>query len=122
MKKWEVSDSEIARSLTHDTDDRFVAQWLSEQKLDSASEELLEFGREIYKAFFKEFKDLPTTRYKVEHWDAGWWQIKKCLVEAGLEGERLAQIEEIKKQIGPRIGDEALELGIISSAQFHLPV
>jgi hypothetical protein len=121
MKKWEISDSEIAGSLARDPDDRFVAQWLSEQKLDSASEELLELGREIYKAFFREFKDLPTTKYKVEHWDAGWWQIKRCLVEAGLEGERLAQIEGIKKQIGPKICDEALELGIISSAQFNLP-
>jgi hypothetical protein len=120
VKKWEISDSEIARSLVRDTDDRFVAKWLSEQALDSTSEGLLELGREIYKTFFKEFKDLPTAKYKVEHWDTGWWQIKKCLVEAGLEAERLAQVEEIKKQVGPKICDEALELGIISSAQFNL--
>jgi len=64
VKKWEISDSEIARSLTRDADDRFVAQWLSAQKLDSASEELLELGREIYRTFFKEFKDLPTANTK----------------------------------------------------------
>ena len=121
VKKWETSDSEIARSLARDNDDRFVATWLSEQKLDSASEELLELGRSVYRVFFKEFKDLPTSKYKVEHWDAGWWQIKRCLVEAGLESEGLEQIEAIKKQIGPKICDEAMELGIISCAQFDLP-
>ena len=115
VKKWEVSDSDIARSLTRDTGDRFVAEWLATQKLDSNGRELLEIGREIYRAFFKLFRDLPTTKYKVEHWDAGWWQIKKCLVEAGLEAERLEHIEEIKKQIGTRICEEAADLRILSS-------
>ena len=115
VKKWEISDSDISRSLTHDTDDRFVAKWLAEQKLDPASEKLLEIGQEIYKSFFENFKDLPTAKYKVEHWDAGWWQIKRCLIEAGLGRERLAEIEEIKKQLGAEINKGTLDLGIITS-------
>ena len=115
VMKWEISDSEIARSLKTDADDRFVARWLAGQELDAAGEELLKLARESYKTFFKEFKDLPTAKYKVEHWDAGWWQIKRCLVEAGLEAERLAQIEEIKKQMGMEINRGALDLGIITS-------
>jgi hypothetical protein len=116
VKKWEISDSEITRSLKADPDDRFVARWLAGQELDAASEELLKLAKEIYKTFFKEFKDLPTAKYKVEHWDAGWWQIKRCLVEAGLESERLEQIEEIKKQLGVEINKGALDLRIITSA------
>ena len=73
-------------------------------------------GREIYKTFFKKFKDLPTAKYKVEHWDAGWWQIKRCLVEGGLEDGRLKEIEELKKRLGEKICDEALGVGMISSA------
>jgi hypothetical protein len=115
-RKWEISDSEIARSLKADADDRFIAKWLAGQNLDSDCEELLELGREIYKTFFKEFKNLPTAKYKVEHWDAGWWQIKRSLVEGGFETERLEQIEEIKKRIGAKICEQALELGIITSA------
>ena len=115
VKKWEISDSEIARSLKADTDDRFVAKWLAEQKLDSDCSDLLELGREIYKTFFREFKNLPTATYKVEHWDAGWWQIKRSLVEGGIETERLEQVEDIKKRIGAKIRGEALALAIISS-------
>ena len=115
VKKWEVSDSDITRSLKADTEDRFITKWIAGQKLDAASEELLELGREIYQTFFKEFKNLPTAKYKVEHWDAGWWQIKRCLVEAGLEGERFERIEELKKKIGAKICDEAMRLGIISA-------
>jgi hypothetical protein len=116
VKKWEISDSDIKRSLNLDSENRFVAEWLAAQILDSASGELLEIGREIYQSFFENFKDLPTAKYKVEHWDAGWWQIKRCLAEAGLEANRLEQIEELKKKIGPKICDEALKLGIITSS------
>jgi hypothetical protein len=115
LKKWPISDSEIVRSLSRDSDDRFMVKWLSGQKLDSLSQQLVDTGREVYKAFFASFKDLPTAKYKVEHWDAGWWQIKKCLVEAGLEADRLEEIEELKKKIGAKICDEAFALGIISS-------
>jgi hypothetical protein len=115
LKRWEISDSDIRRSLLRDTDNRFVANWLSEQKLDASSEELLELGREIYRAFFSKLKDLPTAKYKVEHWDAGWWQIKRCLVESGLEKERLARTEEIKKQLDSEIGKEAVGLGMVST-------
>jgi hypothetical protein len=115
VKKWDISDSDISRSLALDTEDRFVANWLAEQKLDAASEKLLEIGKEIYKNFFENFKDLPTAKYKVEHWDAGWWQIKRCLVEAGLEAERLDEVEEIKKQLGAEINKGTLDFGIITS-------
>lgn len=116
VKKWEVSDSEITRALKADTEDRFMAKWLAEQKLDADCEELLKIGGEIYRAFFKNFKDLPTSKSKVEHWDAGWWQVKKCLVEAGLEGERFKQVEVLKKKIGVKICEEAVDLGIISAS------
>ena len=114
-KGWKISDSDITRSFKADSEDRFMATWLATQKLDSEETALLEIGRQIYEAFFADFKDLPTSKYKVAHWDAGWWQIKRCLVEAGLQSERFAQIEEMKKQIGAKIWQEALSLGIISS-------
>jgi hypothetical protein len=115
LDRWDISDSEIKRSLKQDPGNRFVAEWLSKQTLDAASEEMLDIGRHIYKSFFEHFKDLPTAKYKVEHWDAGWWQIKRCLLEAGLEQNRLEQIEEIKKRISLKICEAALELRMITS-------
>jgi hypothetical protein len=116
LAKWDISDSDIMRSLKPDTGNRFAAEWLAKQALDSACEEILDIGREIYKSFFTNFKDLPTAKYKIEHWDAGWWQIKRGLVEAGLEKNRLEQIEEMKMRIGPKICAAALDLRIIASA------
>ncbi len=115
IKKWKMSDSDIRNSLARDSNDRFVAKWLAEQKLDAASEELLELGREIYKTFFENFRDLPTAKYKIEHWDAGWWQIKRCLVEARMESERLTRVEEVKNKLNSEICEAAVNLGMIST-------
>jgi hypothetical protein len=117
LKKWEISDSEIRNSLARDSNDRFVANWLADQKLDRSSEELVELGRELYRTFFKQFRDLPTAKYKIEHWDAGWWQIKRCLVEAGLETDRFERIEEVKKRLSVEICETALQLGMISTVE-----
>ena len=116
VKKWEVSDSDITRSFKLEAEDRFMAKWLAEQKLDSQCEEILAVAQKIYRSFFKNFKDLPTSKYKVAHWDVGWWQVKRCLAEGGMEDELLARIEELKKPVGATIAEEALALGIISSA------
>jgi hypothetical protein len=116
IKKWGISDSDIARSLKQDDEDRFVAKWLAGQKLDAQCKALLEMALAVYKSFFKNFKDLPTATYKIQHWDAGWWQIKKSLVEAGFEKDRFAEIEDLKKEIGLKINAEAMSLGIVSSA------
>jgi hypothetical protein len=116
VKKWEVSDSDITRSFTDDTEDRFMATWLAAQKLDSDCTELLAVAREIYQSFYKHFKHLPTAKYQVNHWDAGWWQIKRCLTEAGREAERLAKVDALKKPIGVMIAEAAVQLGIIAPA------
>ncbi len=115
IKKWKISETDILRSLDHDTADRFVAKWLQEQNLDAISEKILGISREIYKTFFERFKDLPTSRYKVEYWDAGWWQIKKCLNDAGLEEERFEAIKNLTERLGAEISEGALELRMITS-------
>ena len=108
-------ESGIVKSLSEDSANCFVAKWLQEQKLDATSEKALKIARGIYKTFFERFKDLPTSKYKVEHWDAGWWQIKKCLNDVGLEEERFDELDELMEKLGASISEGALELEIITS-------
>ena len=116
LEKWDISDSEIMRSLERDSANRSAAEWLLTQTLDSACRELLELGREIYRSFFENFKNLPTAKYQIEHWDAGWWQIKRSLADAGLEQNKLEQIEETKRGISRKICQAAMDLGMVASA------
>ena len=83
--------------------------------MDAASVQLMDLARDVYKTFFSNFKDLPTAKYKIEHWDAGWWQIKKCITEAGLEQARIEEIDKLRNKLGAEISEEALDLRIITS-------
>jgi len=116
VKKWDISDSDILISLSSDTADRFLASWLDEQVLDLNCKKLIQLGREVYKTFFENFRDLPTAKYKVEWWDAGWWQVKKCLVDAGLAEDLFEEVETIEDRLGVQINETALDLGIITPA------
>ncbi len=115
LSHWIITDSEIKRSLTKDPQDRFVALWLDSQRLDPQSQNLIKIGKEVYKSFYANFKDLPTAKYKIEHWDAGWWQIRKCMIDAGLESSKFVELEDLQKKLGLVIYGSALDLGIISS-------
>jgi hypothetical protein len=112
---WEVSDSSIARSLEADREDRFMAGWLAGQEPDADGAALLALGGEVYRLFYRRLRDLPTSAFKIEHWDAGWWQIKRSLAEAGLAKEHFAEIERLKKRVGEGILAEAVNLGMISA-------
>ena len=115
VAQWEISDSDIADTLKNDATNRFAAKWISEQSLDSDCVELLGVGMEIYQSLFKNFKNLETATFKVEHWDAGWWQIKKCLVKAGIGSDKFDKIDDLKAAIGGKIHAGAIKLEIISS-------
>ena len=67
VKKWKVTDSDITRSFAYDSEDRFMATWLGEQKLDSQCVELLEIAREIYETFSTGSKNcrLRNTRLRI---------------------------------------------------------
>ena len=41
--------------------------------------------------------------------------VKRCLVEAGMEGERFKQVEILKKQIAAKTSSGAMDLGIITA-------
>ena len=115
VRKWKVADSEIERSLASDPSERFVAGWLKSHRLDAKSRNLLGVGEEVYRKFFESFRDLPTAKYKVDHWDAGWWQIKRSLVDAGLASDLLMDIDRILEQLGAEIRTGAVDLGIIAT-------
>lgn len=93
LKKWKIADSDIEK-LLKDAENRFVAEWISKKSLSIEAEQVLIKGKEIYKFYFSHLNELNTKPYKIDTWDAGWWQIRNSLSEQNL-GNQL--FEEFKK-------------------------
>ena len=106
IAKWKISDSEISLTTAKD-EDRFLANWISKQNLSTESKELLEKGKEIYKFYFENLNQLRTPKFKIETWDAGWWQIRNALQDVNLAADLFNELKilhnKLKEKILPEI-------------------
>ena len=106
VKKWSIADSDIALSLAS-AEDRFAATWLAKHDSSAEAKAVLDKGREVYRFFFANLNLMRTPRYKIETWDAGWWQIKQALGDVNLCTKELKDIktnhDRLKEKILPQL-------------------
>ena len=82
-------------------EDRFAAIWIKKHRdeLSTAAISVLDAARTIYKKFYAELERLDVLRWKIEAWDAGWYQIRMALGAtidlSALSAKLLPQIYEL---------------------------
>ncbi len=81
IKSWACTSPEIRMQIARATQDRFAALWIKNHRENFSTEarEILSAAREIYKKFFAELERLDVRRWKIEAWDAGWYQVRNAL-------------------------------------------
>lgn len=112
VKKWNISDPDIRQSLLS-AEDTFMAKWLSKQELSAEANELLRKGKEIYKFYFEHLSELRTPKFKIETWDAGWYQIRMALKDAELASDLLADIKVLHEHLRNKLLPQLKDYGII---------
>jgi hypothetical protein len=113
LKKWEISDKEIIKSLSA-AENRFVVEWLNEQTLSREATQVLDAGEELYKFYFEHFTELNTAKFKIHTWDAGWWQIKHALFEQNLGNEFLEDLKSKHSKLKDKILPQIYEYGFLT--------
>ena len=106
IKGWKITDTDIQNTLSAG-DERFAAKWIAQQTLSEEAKAVLEAGKKIWKLYFEHLKELRTTKFKIESWDAGWWQVRNALSSENI-GEDLfkelkAAHELLKAKVLPQI-------------------
>lgn len=112
VKKWKIADTTIAESLATATD-TYMAAWLTGHDLSSEAQSVLRKGKQIYQFYFENLNKLATTKFKIESWDAGWWQIRKALADVDLEREIIAELKTFHNQLRDKILPEISRYGIL---------
>ncbi len=102
LRTWEISDADIRTQIFSAQEDRFSALWIKNNRLSTEAAEILDSAREIYKKFYSELEKLDVRKFKIENWDAGWYQIRMSL------GETLS-LEKLSAKLLPQI----YELGFL---------
>jgi len=108
LKTWTISDSDIRLSLTLG-EERFMALWLQNRQLSAAAQAVWEAGEAIYKFYFENSQKLRLNKFKIETWDAGWWQIRNVLEEQNLADDLFKTLKiahnTLKDKLLPQIFD-----------------
>lgn len=99
LREWYCSSPKIRIQIEMESEDRFAALWIKNNRLSVEAEEVLSSAREIYKKFYAELANLDVRRWKITDWDAGWYQIRNALGESlkleALSAKLLPQIYEL---------------------------
>lgn len=81
VRGWDCSSIDIVRQTDSEREERFAALWIKNNRseLSAAALAILNSARTIYRKFYAELATLDVARWKIEDWDAGWYQIRMSL-------------------------------------------
>lgn len=112
VKSWEIKDSDIKLQLTN-ADNSFLSLWLSNNKLSPEANEVLQFGKVVYKLFYANLNQMATFKWHIDNWDAGWFQIRRCLLEHNIATAELKALNKVHDSLATKILPQIFEFGFL---------
>lgn len=112
LRGWGIGDSDILVQLPT-AQDRFVARWSAGRELSAEARAVLDAGRAVWRCYFAQLGRLRTTRFRIETWDAGWWQVRSALKERGLGTDETATLKSAHERLRDKLRLQLPVLGFI---------
>jgi hypothetical protein len=118
VKQWEVKDPDFRQQLTKD-ENRFVAEWLSKNDLSEEAKDVIEKAKTVYKIFYANLNQMATNKWKIDTWDAGWYQIRRCLTEHNLATDEIKELSKANEQLANKILPQIEEFGFLDKDEVY---
>ena len=112
LKAWQVNDSDIRLQLAT-AQNRFVADWLAKATLSTEAQSLIVAAKAVYQLYFAQLNQLRTTKFKIQTWDAGWWQIRNALADAHLGDAELKAVKLAHQALKDKLVPQVYSLGFL---------
>ena len=96
--------------------DSYVADWLKKQTLSAEAQDVLSCAKHIYHIFFAHWHVLRRVEFKIDSYDAGWYQICKALRDANLGDDLFAVLKDRHEHLKGKILSMLGDYGIITSS------
>ena len=79
VRQWTCAHGDIAAQLAAANEDRFLAKWLAVKTLSPEARAVLDAARRLYRDFYANLTHTPWMDWKIETWDAGFYQIRNAM-------------------------------------------
>jgi hypothetical protein len=121
VKQWELKEPDWKLQMARD-EDRFVARWLASKNLSAEAQAVLSAARAVYQLFYANLHQMITRKWKIETWDAGWFQIRRCLAEHHLGTEALQSLQLAAEALAQKILPQIEEYGFLDKDEVYEPL
>jgi hypothetical protein len=118
LKEWDLKDTDFKQQLSID-ENRFVANWIKKNELSKEARIVLEKGKEVYKFFYSHLNEMVTHNWKIDTWDVGWYQIRRCLDEHNLGMEVLRELKKASNELANKILPQIEEFGFLDKDEVY---
>jgi hypothetical protein len=118
IKEWEIKESDFKVQLSKD-EDRFVADWLMKNELSAEAKAVIEKAKVVYKLFYSNLNQMATNKWKIDTWDAGWYQIRRCLTEHNIGLTELKEINSANDDLAKKILPKIEEFGFLDKDEVY---
>lgn len=118
LKKWEIKDPDFRQQISVD-ENRFVAKWIKKSELSEKAKEVLIKAKEVYKFFYSHINEMATQNWRIENWDSGWYQIRRCLSEHNFATEELNELKKVSDDLANKILPQIEEFGFLDKDEVY---
>lgn len=118
LKKWDIREPDFKQQLTHDTD-RFVATWLSKNKLSEEAKTVLKMGEKVYQAFYANLHQMFMHEFKIQTWDAGWYQIRRCMTKHNIGADEIKVLKVVNDRLAEKILPQIEQYGFLDKDEVY---
>jgi hypothetical protein len=80
---------------------------------------VLETAKAVYQLFFSSLNQMATHKWKIDSWDAGWYQIRRCLTEHNLGVDELKQLSKSNEKLANKILPKIEEYGFLDKDEVY---
>lgn len=115
LRGWTIDDGDIALQLPG-AQDRFVAQWLAGRTLSVEALALLEAGQAVWRLYMASLSQLRTGKFKIDTWDAGWWQVRSALKDRQLGKDAMIALKAAHDALRDKLRPQLAGYGFIDDA------
>jgi len=118
IKHWDIKDPDFRLQIVNDQN-RFVADWLSKNELSGEAKEVIEKAKTVYQLFYANLNCMATHKWKIGNWDAGWYQIRRCLTEHHIATDELKELSKANERLANKILPQIEEYGFLDKDEVY---
>jgi hypothetical protein len=118
IKKWDIKDADIKLQIIN-AENSFVSDWLWKNQLSEAAEMVIYRAKEVYKIFYANINQMATRKWKIESWDVGWYQIRRCLSEHNMASVEIKALAAANDDLGIKILPQIEDYGFMDKDEVY---